>query len=471
MGSGTVTSVAVSAGTGISISGSPITSSGTITVTNSAPDQTVALTAGTGISVSGTYPNFTITNSSPASGSGITGSGTSGKVAKFTGGSSIGDGDITFGTNTITLGDPTSSSTATLFVDTQNRRVGYRTINPTSAFEVVGTINTQGLNCNEKQFFSPKDNNYIQAGAYGGGEFFGMTGSENQPKYTYAAGSGGKFVEDERIETVKIEGNGFLNWHTNGCIIIPAQGANTFILVKEITVYKSAGSNSNMGTVYFGFCEQASPTANCQMFGTNHSFDFWAEIDGNITQKRGTWLWQSNRPMSGMGNQRSDISSRLNRPLVARVSQGSNLSSGTFNGPWYIQVKYSNVNYLAGFVNNADRTVTSTGSGGGGGSRTQFLGSSVTNFSTICPGAANVPPDANQSYHFDNSSGCNGNNGYPASGDIVYTSATGSTVASAGYIFLYSGGGSRYYIQIGASGVVQGTSCTDSVSECDQPDP
>ena len=470
LGSGTVTSVAVSAGTGISISGSPITSSGTITVTNSAPDQTVALTAGTGISVSGTYPNFTITNSSPASGSGITGSGTSGKVAKFTGGSSIGDGDITFGTNTITLGDPTSSSTATLFVDTQNRRVGYRTINPTSAFEVVGTINTQGLNCNEKQFFSPKDNNYIQAGAYGGGEFFGMTGSENQPKYTYAAGSGGKFVEDERIETVKIEGNGFLNWHTNGCIIIPAQGANTFILVKEITVYKSAGSNSNMGTVYFGFCEQASPTANCQMFGTNHSFDFWAEIDGNITQKSGTWLWQSNRPMSGMGNQRSDISSRLNRPLVARVSQGSNLSSGTFNGPWYIQVKYSNVNYLAGFVNNADRTVTSTGSGGGGGSRTQFLGSSVTNFSTICPGNANIPPDANQSYHFDNTSGCNGNNGYPASGDIVYTSATGSTVAAAGYIFLYSGGGSRYYIQIGASGIVQGTSCTDSVSECDQPD-
>ena len=63
--SGTVTSVAASAGTGISVSGSPITSSGTITITNTAPDQTVALTAGTGISTSGTYPNFTITNSAP----------------------------------------------------------------------------------------------------------------------------------------------------------------------------------------------------------------------------------------------------------------------------------------------------------------------------------------------------------------------------------------------------------------------
>jgi hypothetical protein len=69
---GTVTSVAASGGTGISISGSPITSSGTITITNTAPDQVVALTAGTGISISGTYPNFTITNSSPSLGGTVT---------------------------------------------------------------------------------------------------------------------------------------------------------------------------------------------------------------------------------------------------------------------------------------------------------------------------------------------------------------------------------------------------------------
>lgn len=55
--------VAISAGTGI-------TSSGTypnFTITNSAPDQTVALTGGTGINITGTYPNFTIANT----GSGI----------------------------------------------------------------------------------------------------------------------------------------------------------------------------------------------------------------------------------------------------------------------------------------------------------------------------------------------------------------------------------------------------------------
>ena len=69
---GTVTSVAATAGTGISVSGSPITSSGTLTITNTAPDQTVAIASGTGISVSGTYPNFTVTNTAPSSGGTVT---------------------------------------------------------------------------------------------------------------------------------------------------------------------------------------------------------------------------------------------------------------------------------------------------------------------------------------------------------------------------------------------------------------
>jgi hypothetical protein len=60
---------ALTAGTGISVGNA---SSGVVTVTNSAPDQTVVLTAGTGISTSGTYPNFTITNTSPSSGGTVT---------------------------------------------------------------------------------------------------------------------------------------------------------------------------------------------------------------------------------------------------------------------------------------------------------------------------------------------------------------------------------------------------------------
>ena len=70
---------AISAGTGISYN------STTGVVTNAAPDQTVVLTAGTGISTSGTYPNFTITNTSPSLGGDVVGpaSSTDNAIARF----------------------------------------------------------------------------------------------------------------------------------------------------------------------------------------------------------------------------------------------------------------------------------------------------------------------------------------------------------------------------------------------------
>jgi hypothetical protein len=101
---GTVTSVAATAGTGISVSGSPITTSGTLTITNTAPDQVVALTASTGISVSGTYPNFTITNTSPSSGGTVTSVG----LSSATSGVTIGSTPITT-SGTITLAIATAS--------------------------------------------------------------------------------------------------------------------------------------------------------------------------------------------------------------------------------------------------------------------------------------------------------------------------------------------------------------------------
>jgi hypothetical protein len=80
---GTVTSVDLTASTGISVSGGPITGSGSITVTNTAPDQTVSIASGTGISASGTYPNFTVTNTgvtSAVAGTGISVSSGTGAV-------------------------------------------------------------------------------------------------------------------------------------------------------------------------------------------------------------------------------------------------------------------------------------------------------------------------------------------------------------------------------------------------------
>ena len=82
---GTVTSITATAGTGISVSGSPITTSGTLTITNTAPDQTVAIASGTGISVTGTYPSFTVTNTSPSLGGDVVGpaSATDNAIARY----------------------------------------------------------------------------------------------------------------------------------------------------------------------------------------------------------------------------------------------------------------------------------------------------------------------------------------------------------------------------------------------------
>jgi hypothetical protein len=101
-GSNYITLGSLSAGTGISYNNT------TGVITNSLPDQTVALTASTGISVTGTYPNFTITNTSPSSGGTVT------SVAALTIGTTGTDLSSTVATSTttpvITLNVPTASA-------------------------------------------------------------------------------------------------------------------------------------------------------------------------------------------------------------------------------------------------------------------------------------------------------------------------------------------------------------------------
>jgi hypothetical protein len=59
-GSGTVTSITITAGPGIGVRGGPVTTSGAIEIDNTAPDQTVTLGGDDSIQISGSYPNFAL---------------------------------------------------------------------------------------------------------------------------------------------------------------------------------------------------------------------------------------------------------------------------------------------------------------------------------------------------------------------------------------------------------------------------
>jgi hypothetical protein len=114
---GTVTSVAAAAGTGISVSGSPITTSGTITITNTAPDQIVSLTGAGTTAVTGTYPNFTITSNDSFVGT-VTSVGTAGTVSglTLTGGPITSSGTITLGGTLAVTPSDFASQTANTFL-------------------------------------------------------------------------------------------------------------------------------------------------------------------------------------------------------------------------------------------------------------------------------------------------------------------------------------------------------------------
>jgi hypothetical protein len=142
---GTVTSVSATAGTGISVSGSPITGSGTLTITNTAPDQTVAISSGTGISVTGTYPNFTVTNTAPSSGGTVTSvSGTTGRITSTGGTTPV----IDLASGIATAGTTGSSSLIPVItIDTYGRVTSITTAsNPQGTVtSVSGTGTVSGI--------------------------------------------------------------------------------------------------------------------------------------------------------------------------------------------------------------------------------------------------------------------------------------------------------------------------------------
>jgi hypothetical protein len=134
-GVGTVTSVNLTAGTGISVSGGPITSAGSINVVNTAPDQIVSLTGAGTATVTGTYPNFTIT-STGGTGTVTSVSGTGSVSGLSLSGTVTSAGSLTLGGTLVVTPSNFASQTANTVLAAPNGSAGVPTFRAIVAADI-----------------------------------------------------------------------------------------------------------------------------------------------------------------------------------------------------------------------------------------------------------------------------------------------------------------------------------------------
>ena len=248
-------------------------------------------------------------------------------------------------------------------MDLPNRKVGFRTSSPGAAFDVNGTIRVRNqLNVGhttEQNLYvngnGAAGGQYVKMGNYGQDNYFGITSSENQPKYTTAFGSAGKIVEDSRITTVKISASALNSAHgDDGKIVIASPGSGYMIWPESILIYSSAGSagsgwpssNTNLGASFY-FCDVFS---GC----STSTIKRIVGIASGVCKTSGIWFWGRALPLPTINENPNVLWKLDDRPL--RFKTASNISSATKD--WYVRIKYIKANITAGFTNNVDTTVT-----------------------------------------------------------------------------------------------------------------
>lgn len=193
----------------------------------------------------------------------VQGTGTGNTVAKWINPTELGDSEITDTGSVIKMGS-NATSQETLYLDTVNRTVGFRTQTPGSAMDVNGTLRARNeLNIgvtNEQNFFvdggvGPR---YVKMGAYTkAANFLGIASSENLLKTTVGFGENGKVVQASRIYTTKIigataatdpsgwpSGAGF----TNAVAITPTPGINQIMYIRNILIFKEGPPGTGWST-------------------------------------------------------------------------------------------------------------------------------------------------------------------------------------------------------------------------------
>jgi hypothetical protein len=404
-GSNYITLGSLSAGTGISYNNT------TGVITNSLPDQTVALTASTGISVTGTYPNFTITNTSPSSGGTVT------SVAALTIGTSGTDLSSSVATSTttpvITLNVPTASASNRGALSSAD----WSTFNSKQGTITLTTTGTSGA-----ATFSSNTLNIPQYQGVLTNPVTGTGTTNYLPKFTGASTIGNSAITDDGTTVTLVSRalsgtsasfSGNITASGTGNIVIQAASSNNFPLfqlvdsrvggttwnieggrtlgnlqirsniaggtVLEITSIGNLGlgvtpsawvTASGRTAMQIGITSVSTNSANDSFFGTNYYDDGtnnrYINTDFSLiyAQQNGNHIWY-NAPSGTAGNA---ISFTQAMTLTASGNLGigssatSPLSKLSIGGNGYTG------RAITAYANNADYAITfqqDNGSGGG----------------------------------------------------------------------------------------------------------
>jgi hypothetical protein len=218
---GTVTSVAVTNGTGISASipSGTETTTPNITITNTAPDQTVVLNNGAGINVTGTYPEFTIAATGT---SGVTSVGATPPLSS--------------------TGGATPSISITQANASQN---GYLSFGDWNTFNNKGNGTVLG---NGSQYYIPKWSNTTtlqNSQIFDDGTFVGI--NTNSPAYKLDV-SGTTRIKGSKLNDVILKVDDSLN---NELIKVKFDGTTIRGGTIPLTIIGSGGVQSTIGNDYF----------------------------------------------------------------------------------------------------------------------------------------------------------------------------------------------------------------------------
>ena len=348
-----------------------------------------------------------------------------------------------------------NSDTHAFFVEAAGAgKVGFRTSTPESAMDVNGTLRARNeLNVGpttEQNFFAAggslsSGERYIKAGYYGKGfttpppnPSFPGAEDANSIRTSAAFGPNGKFIEDLIYTVVKIEPAGFQQRQGlgsgNPALIINPYGANTFIVLDHVTVFKTSGSGTfcnsggTSGEGGFSFCQ----FENVGFSGSTVA-NLWnmpaavANREAAFIYSRPAWVAQGttqvNSQPNAILNNQGGTSTVANRGVYMRTAC-DNYSSNPTSATFYCRIAYRVFRRGVDFVSATALTISGSGSGGNGpgGTLTSFTRTtSAAVFNDVCSATGTAT-----AYH-------DGSGTYPTTGDNVYTGSDGGAFVSGGY--------------------------------------